>query len=355
MARSPRAARAYLLAALLGLGCRDDGPAADADLAGADLAGADLAGADLAGADLAGPLVLGTTSAVQVIVEPGDSGAAMLAAINGAATSVHMTMYLLSASSVVNALIARKQAGKEVKVLLNKTFPSGGGSNASVFGQLQGAGVEVRYAPSGFQYTHEKSIVVDGTSVWIMTMNAAASAFTDNREFLAVDSDAADVAEAEAIFQGDWAGTPVAPAGKLLTAPDNAEGRVIALVDQATQTVDLEGEVLSAQSILEALGRAQKRGAVVRVVLSDQSPTSAQSSAITQLKAAGIPVRATSTPYIHAKAIVTDGTRAYVGSENFTVNSLANNRELGLIVAKKTEVDKIAAAIAADFTAGTAL
>jgi phosphatidylserine/phosphatidylglycerophosphate/cardiolipin synthase-like enzyme len=355
------AVRSALLSSFLGAlvalslpGCNGSGNGNEpVDFAGADLYGVDLTG--LSFGDMAGPVMVSPTSAVTIVVEPGDNGDMLVAAITGAATSIHMTMYQLTSTRVINALKSRKAAGKEVKVLLNKTFPGGMGSNASVYSELMAAGVEVRYAPANFQYTHEKALVIDNTTAFIMTMNASDSAFSGNREFVAIDTDSADVAETEAVFQADWAGTAITPSGKLLVAPDNAEAQLVALVDGATKTVDLEGEVLSADSILQALGRAQKRGCAVRIVLSDQTPTSAGALAITQLKQVGIPVRSLSNPYIHSKAIVTDGSLAYVGSENFTQNSLQNNRELGLVVGKQSEVDKVAGAIDADFKAGTAL
>ena len=56
------------------------------------------------------------TSAIKIIVEPTDRAAALISAIQSATKSVHMTMYLLSNSSVISALIAQKNAGHEVKV-----------------------------------------------------------------------------------------------------------------------------------------------------------------------------------------------------------------------------------------------
>ncbi len=337
-------------------GCAgDDQPMGSTDLAGVDFAGLDLTGVDLASASGDGGIVLSPTSDVEVIVEPGNNGASLLAAINGAATSVHMVMYQLTASSVVDALIARKKAGKDVKVLLNKTFPFNMGSNDSVYAQLNTAGVSVKWAPTMYQYTHEKSVIVDAKTAIIMTMNASVSAFNGNREFLAVVHDVDDVVEAEALFQADWAGTVTNNTGKLLVAPDNSEGRLVALIDQASVSVDLEGETFSADSILQALGRADKRGVAVRVVLSDETPTNAQTQAVMGLKQVMIPVRTLHNPFIHAKAIVADGTIAYVGSMNFTANSLENNRELGVLISKQSEVDKVKNTIAADFAAGTAL
>jgi len=291
------------------------------------------------------------TSAVTVIVEPSDDGQALLSSINAAKTSLHMTMYLLTWNSVVDALIAKKKAGLEVEVVLNQNFPTQGQSNDSVFTQLQNGGVDVVWAPSNFQYTHEKAVIIDGTSAWIMTMNVTYTSSTDNREYLALDTDPDDVAEADQIFQADFTGSPITPAGKLVVAP-NARPPLLALIAGATSTLDVEDEELSDDAIVSAISDAHDRGVAVRVVLSDDTPTSAQSSAVQTLEGEGIDVRKLSTPYVHAKAIVADGTVAYVGSENLTANSLDANRELGLMIDAPSEVSKVSTTIAGDFGAG---
>src|SRR6185312_6577294 len=118
--------------------------------------------------------------------------------------------------------------------------------------------------------------------------------------------------------------------------------------------LDVEAEELSDDAIVSAIVAAHDRGALVRVVLSDDTPSASQSSAVQTLQTDGIEVRKLSTPYVHAKTMVADGTLAYVGSENFTANSLDSNRELGLIVAAVSEVSKIDATISGDFGAGVA-
>ena len=293
-----------------------------------------------------------TTTAVQVIVEPTDNAQALVTSIQSAQSSVHMTMYLLTSSTVINALIAKKKAGLDVKVVLNKNFPSAGTDNTSVFNQLQSAGVPVVWAPSNFTYTHEKAVIVDGASAWIMTMNVTFSSPSSNREYLALDTDLDDVAEAEAVFQADFTNTAASPSGKLLIAPINARAGILGLIENAQTKLDLEGEELSDYQVVPALVAAHDRGVAVRVVLSDDSPTSAMANAVSTLEADGIPVKKLSTPYVHAKAIVADDVLSYVGSANFTQTSLDTNRELGLIVSADSEVAKVEATIDADFTAG---
>jgi phosphatidylserine/phosphatidylglycerophosphate/cardiolipin synthase-like enzyme len=295
------------------------------------------------------------TVGVSIIVEPSDHALALVNAIRTAQSSVHMTMYLLSSSDVIDALIYAKQAGRDVKVILNQSFPSGGGSNATVYSQLQSAGIAVHWAPSTFTLTHEKCVIVDGHTAWIMTMNATTSAPTGNREYLAVDTDPADVAEAEAIFQADYAGTAITPTGKLVVSPVNSRDRLVALINGAHSTIDLEAEELSDYQIVAALANARGRGVTVKIVLSDETPSSAQSTAVTQLKNAGVQLRSLSTPTIHAKSIVADGVLAYVGSANFTTASLMYNRELGVIFSDAAEVQKVLTTTRGDFNSGTPL
>ena len=296
------------------------------------------------------------TTKIKIIVEPGDYGAALLAAMNAATTSIHMTMYLLTSSNVQDALIKAKKRGVQVKVVLNQTFPPNTTSdNTSAYNTLTSAGIGVVWASSVFNYTHAKTVLIDSSQVWIMTMNATTSAPTYNREYLAVDTDPADVAEAEAIFAADYAKTSYAPSGKLVVAPDNARVILNEFIATAASSLDVEAEALSDSDIRDDLANKCASGVKVRVVIAqDDSPSASQTAALNAIKTAGCPVVVTSDPYIHAKTIVVDGVRAYVGSENFTTNSLTYNRELGVLVNNPTEVAKIVNVFNTDYANGTA-
>ena len=71
------------------------------------------------------------------------------------------------------------------------------------------------------------------------------------------------------------------------------------------------------------------RGVQVRLIVSP-SPEFALEQA--GLAAAGVDIRLADSLYIHAKAIIADGERAFVGSQNLSATSLDQNRELGIIV-----------------------
>lgn len=298
------------------------------------------------------------TSALSMIVEPSDDGAALLNAIKAAKTSIHMTMYILSDNDTVNALVAQKGKGLDVKVVLNETFPSGqGNSNSSAYQTLHSTNASmVVYAANTFTYTHEKCIIIDGTTAWIMTMNESSSAPTSNREYLAVDTDPSDVTEADAIFNADFTHTAITPTGNLLVAPTNDKTRIRALIGTATKSIDVEVEELSDYDVVNDLAIQADNGSKVRIVLSDITPSSAQNTAVTKLKAhPNVSLVTTHDPYIHAKAIIVDGTRMYVGSANLTDNSMDNNRELGLVTETSDVIAPVQSAVSTDFAAGDPL
>jgi len=304
---------------------------------------------------------------ITIQVQPSDGGAAVEALIRGAKSSVHVMMYLLTNSRVIDALGDVHDAGKEVKVVLNKTFPPGGGDNTSAYRTLQQRGVSVVYAPETFAYSHAKAVIVDRDVALIMTMNLTQTSARNNREYIAADRDPADVAECEALFEADYAGTPeAAPApGHLVVSPPrrdaNREGihprdALVSFIDQAKASLDVEVQSLSDTAITRAIVAAHGRSVAVRVVLSGApGVTPGEAAAMTALKSAGVPVRTLVEPYMHAKAVVVDGRAAYVGSHNFTPTALTRNREIGVVAASTDEAQKVSRTIAADFDAGQAL
>ena len=319
------------------------------------------------------------SAAVQITVEPSDKAQVLVDAIDASTTSIHVTMYILTAPTILNALIARHAAGVDVQVILNKNgafaaavAPDGESedaddvdpdatditpdtSNTTTFAALQKAGIPVVWSSSAYRYTHEKCIIIDGKTAWIMTMNSAVSSLTSNREYLAADTLTADVKEAEQIFEADFAAKPITPAGNLLVSPVSMRDGLVTLLGKATKTVDFEVEELGDASITTAFCDAAKAGATIRGVLADITESKTEQKAVTALKACGVDMRTLKKPYIHAKAIVVDGKEMYVGSANFSTVSLSQNRELGLVSSAASTIAPVATTLAADIAASTAL
>jgi phosphatidylserine/phosphatidylglycerophosphate/cardiolipin synthase-like enzyme len=89
----------------------------------------------------------------------------------------------------------------------------------------------------------------------------------------------------------------------------------------------------------------------VRIILPAPSGPDPDAAAVAAVTRAGAQVHwlPASYLYAHAKAIMVDGQRAFVGSENLSAASLDRNRELGVIVADQRAIATLQATFAADW------
>lgn len=291
-----------------------------------------------------------TTRDVSLVVLPDDGAAAIYDPIRNASKSVHCEVYLLTDDTAVAALVAAKKAGKDVKVLLEHyPFPTTTANDAA-FKALTAAGVDVRWTSSKYALTHSKFFVVDGVVAYVMTLNLSNAGVGGNREYAAVVRDADDVAQAEAIFTADLTGAAPAPGGKLLASPIDARARLLALIDSATKTIDIEMEEFSDAEVASHLVTRIEAGVAVRVVAPSSGRSTGTSTTLGSLRANRATIKVLATPDLHAKLVVVDGKQLYLGSVNLTAASLDKNREVGVLTETAAVVTRAQATFEADFT-----
>jgi phosphatidylserine/phosphatidylglycerophosphate/cardiolipin synthase-like enzyme len=198
-------------------------------------------------------------------------------------------------------------------------------------------------------------LIVDQFTLMVMNLNWTEAAFSENRELAVVTDDPARVTQALAIFENDWAGQSETPIGPLVISPETSRNDLLQFIASAEATLDVYAEVMTDQEILDALVEAQLRGVRVRLVMSEAAGESLWHEEPGFLARSGIEVIIVNQPYIHAKALIVDGTAAWIGSQNFTANSLDNNREIGTFVNDAPSLARIVRAFEADVAAGMPL
>ena len=188
-------------------------------------------------------------------------------------------------------------------------------------------------------------MIIDGTTAYIMTSNFTRAALggtsggkagTKNREYDIVDSNAQDVQAITAIFNADWNHTTAQfNDPNLVVSPVNSRNGFTSLIGSAHNTILLEGEEMNDSGIEQALVDAAKHGVHIQVILPSPRSGSSDSNSqgISAIKQGGVLVKEDPRLYMHAKIIVVDGRKAFVGSENISAQSLDKNRELGIVVA----------------------
>ncbi len=229
----------------------------------------------------------------------------------------------------------------------------GAGGEERVFARLERADIAVRWSNPAFRLSHIKTFVIDAEVAIIMNQNLTKTSFTGNREFGAITTRPREVAQAAAIFEADWRRTAEPPDGPLIVSPTTSRRTLLNLIDGATTSIDIYAEVVRDEEIVAALEQAPSRGVTVRLIVSNDSEENDRGrEERARLAARGVQVRLARGLYIHAKMVLVDGKRAFVGSQNFTTASLDLNRELGILLNDRITIARLARTFEEDFRAG---
>lgn len=270
---------------------------------------------------------------------PEDKHIPILNLINQARTSIDLTIFNLTDNEIVTALVAAKKRGVDVRVLVERKMAQRA-TGAKIVDRMRSGGVAVFLSSPQFSITHMKAVVVDKKIAFVSTMNFIRN-FQLMRDYGVTTTDSAVISEMNLVFEADIKNsqaqtgfTPDVKEQHLVWSPSNSAEKIIDLLDSAKNSIDLVVENLSDSRVILSLSQAAQRGVLVRVLMSTcvygENPFF-NFPYQKQLQAAGVDVQVNGVLYQHAKAILVDGKTMFVGSENFSLNSLTKAREVGLI------------------------
>jgi cardiolipin synthase A/B len=223
---------------------------------------------------------------------------------------------------------------------------------------------------------HGKMVLADGLAL-LSTGNFDRSnlcidgATKCNRDFSLIVDEPRIYGALKSIFEADLKGQSYDLAAlippdlkNLLTVSPISLDPILAFIDSAVYSLDIEAQYLTSPALLAAIERAARRGVQVNATLASACafgrPDNSSRRKITQIygtfdrlgvsssffnasnRVAGLP------GYMHAKVIVVDETRAWVGSINGSPQSLMLNREFGLIFDTPEWVQRVLEIVRAD-------
>ncbi len=209
-------------------------------------------------------------------------------------------------------------------------------------------------------FMHGKMVIADRKTVLVSTGNFNSSNLCNqfwnpskcNRDFTMIQDDPEVVQTLQTVFENDLLGAKwdlkklldEGPRDKLTVSPFSLEP-LTQLIQSAKKTIQIENQYLKDARLNRALTDAATRGVQVRATLASVCsfgrPTERETVAARTLFSSleiGISLRMfpakfkinAKPGYMHAKAIVVDHEKAWVGSVNGSTSALSNNREFGL-------------------------
>lgn len=292
-----------------------------------------------------------------LIVQPDDGVAPVRDFINAAKKSLLIKQFTFSEASLLQAVVDRKNAGVDVRIMLNPKRSGGDRANDATYDFFKEHGVNIQWANPKFYVTHEKSIVIDGEAALIATFNLCTKYFTQTRDYGIVTQDPARVAQVIEGFDADWEHRDWLPSSDtgLLWSNSNSRVHMSHFIDRATKTLDVQHPKFVDAVILDRLLSAAERGVHVRVLcggkhgISDWDVLDTFSS-LRVMKRFGIKVHKQKNLRLHAKLLLADGEHALVGSMNIDRSAFDLRRELGLTIADPAIISRLGSTFEEDWS-----
>jgi phosphatidylserine/phosphatidylglycerophosphate/cardiolipin synthase-like enzyme len=272
----------------------------------------------------------------------------MLDAINHATRSLRIKMFVFSDPAILQAVIAVQKRGVNVRVMLNPARRSGESENEASRKLLTSAGVNVLDSNPSFDLTHEKSMVVDDETAFVMSFNWEPRNLTETRDYAVVTSAHHEVAEVMECFDADWERKPFTPDdhSHLIWCVGNGRQRIGQFIDEAKHTLWLQNERYQDPVIIERLVKAAERGVKVHVMARPAHKLKKEKllegvGGLRILDDVGVKVHKLTGLKLHAKLVLADNVRGIVGSINLAPGSFDSRRECAIEVRDEDVVDRL--------------
>ena len=272
-----------------------------------------------------------------MIVQPEAGVVPIVKAIKTARKKVDIFIFRFDREEVEKALIAAVLRGVTVRALIAHTNRGGEARLRKLEQRLLAGGVLVSRTSDDLVRYHAKYMIVDST-LHLFGFNFTKLDVDKSRSFAISTRDQRAVQEATKLFESDVTRQPFAPGrSTLVVSPDNARATLSAFIKGAKKDLAIYDSKVHDLSMIKLLRERAAKGVSVRVIGNVKG------------KDGGIDTRNLATMRLHVRAIVRDGTRAFVGSQSLRKDELENRREVGLIITNPVVARKLLQVFEADW------
>jgi len=283
-----------------------------------------------------------------LIVLPDDTINSILDPINAAKRSLNIRMFLFTDPTLLKAVIAARQRGVYVRVMLNPARRDGHSENEGARKLLTHAGVEVRDSSPNFAVTHQKSMVIDDELGFVESLNWETRDLTETRDYAVIITKKVEVSEMVKCFDADWMKQPFDPraGSELIWCPNNGRERIAGFIDSAKETLWIQNERYQDTVIIERLVRAVNRGVQVHIMARPAHKLKKNKlvegiGGLRIMHDVGAKIHKLTDLKLHGKMLLADEERAIVGSINLTPGSFDDRRELAVETDAKHVVKRL--------------
>jgi len=274
---------------------------------------------------------------LNLIIQPEAGLAPVVKAIKRARRTVDIAIFRIDREEIEKALGAAVQRGVRVRVLVAHTNRGGEGRLRKFEQRMLEAGVTVTRTGDEFVRYHGKYMIVDDT-LHLFAFNLTAADTTRSRSFGVSTRDTSAVREALTLFEADCSRQSFVPKrSPVVVSPETAREMLTDFVKGAKRQLLIYDVNIQDPAFVKLLKAKAADGVDVRV--------------IGKFKGAGeaIGVRPLKSLRLHARTIIRDGSRAFVGSQSLRRPELNQRREVGVVITNNAVARKLRDIFEADW------
>jgi len=227
--------------------------------------------------------------------------------------------------------------GVRVRALIAHTNRGGENRLRKLEQRLLAAGVTVARSADDLLRYHGKFLVVDDT-VHVFGFNFTKLDIDKSRSFGIATRDHRTLHEALKLFEADSTRRNYAPSrSNLVVSPETARAMLSAFIKGARRELAIYDQKVQDPAMTKLLKERAAKGVRVRVIGDLKGPDGE------------VLVRSMKSLRLHVRAIIRDGTRAFVGSQSLRKEELDARREVGLLISNPTVTRQLMEVFEADW------
>lgn len=261
----------------------------------------------------------------------------LLQKIKNAKEKIFIEIYTFTKiENLYNALLEAKNRWVDVRILLEWAPYGTPTINRNAYNFFKKNNIKVWYTDNNrYTFTHAKFWIIDD-EYGISTGNWTKSFFSKNREYIYFGKDLITKNFLEKIFLRDfvhqWFEQKSEIPDQIVISPLNSREKIENFITAAQNEIFLYVQTISDEKILAKILEIQKNWKNIFICTADNKTNREVSGRFPQIWKFG------KKPYLHAKIMLADSEKIFLWSQNFTTNSLENNREMGIILQNRIDI-----------------
>ena len=257
---------------------------------------------------------------MRLIVQPEDGVVPVVSGIRSAKKTLDMPIFRLDHIEVDKAIKSAVKRGVAVRTLIAHTNSGGEKGLRKLEQRLLATGATVSRTADDLVRYHNKFMIVDGRTLFVFGFNYTHLDIDRSRSFGIVTNNRRLVQEAMKLFEADFNRRSYTPGLKsFLVSPDNARTELAAFLKSSKSQLLIYDVRITDNAMIRILKERSKAGVMIRMM--------------GKLQKKDLDAQIEKFPgKLHARVIIQDGRRAFLGSQSLRRLELDERREVGVII-----------------------